>query len=302
MSQRLPESIGGSRFAGVEIERVKDYWNARPCNVRHSPKPVGTRGYFEDVARRKYFVEPHIPRFAEFARWRGKRVLEIGCGIGTDTIRFAQAGAHVTAVDISERALEIARRRAEVYGVDTVEFHCANAEELSAVVAPRAYDLVYSFGVVHHTPRPERVIEQIRQHYVRPGSTLKLMVYHRYAWKVLWILLTCGHGAFWRLDDLIARYSEAESGCPITYTYSRKSVAGLLKGFRIIDLRVEHIFPYRIADYVRYRYVKTWYFRYMPSAMFRGLEARVGWHLCVTAKVSASDTLERWRTRAPRNP
>ena len=70
------------------IDKVKDYWNERPCNIRHSHKEVGTRQYFDEVEARKYFVEPHIPRFAEFESWQGKKVLEIGCGIGTDTINF----------------------------------------------------------------------------------------------------------------------------------------------------------------------------------------------------------------------
>src|SRR5213080_2842306 len=145
-----------NEFRDVPIARVKDFWNARPCNVRHSAKPVGDREYFEEVEARKYFIEPHIPRFADFSRWAGKRVLEIGCGIGTDTINFARAGAHVTAVDLSEESLAIARERAQVYGLgDRIEFYAADAERLSAVVPPAPYDLVYSFGVVHHTPHPE---------------------------------------------------------------------------------------------------------------------------------------------------
>ena len=83
------------------IQDVRRYWDKRPCNIRHSPQPVGTKQYFDEVETRKYFVEPHIPGFAEFERWRGKRVLEIGCGIGTDTMNFARHGARVTAVDLS---------------------------------------------------------------------------------------------------------------------------------------------------------------------------------------------------------
>ena len=267
------------------IDEVREYWDRRPCNVRHSAAEVGTPQYWNEVEARKYFVEPHIPGFAEFDRWRGKRVLEIGCGIGTDTISFARAGAEVTAVDVSEVSLQLARQRAETMGVGNISFRQADAEELSRVVPPEPYDLVYAFGVVHHTPRPERVMRQIRRHYTRPGSTVKVMVYHCYAWKVLWILLVYGHGAFWRLGDLVARYSEAESGCPITYTYSRRGVRRLLGGFEITDMRVNHIFPYRISDYARYRYVKVGYFRYLPDQVFRWLEQHFGWHLCVTARV-----------------
>ena len=70
-------------FADTQISRVKEYWDQRPCNIRHSPAPIGSRQYFDEVEARKYFVEPHIPAFAQFDRWRGKKVLEIGCGIGT---------------------------------------------------------------------------------------------------------------------------------------------------------------------------------------------------------------------------
>lgn len=270
----------------VSIEEVRAYWDRRPCNIRHSAAEVGTREYSEEVERRKYFVEPHIPRFAEFDQWRGKRVLEIGCGIGTDTINFARAGARVIAVDLSEASLNIARQRTEAMGLTrNVTFYQSNAEELSSVLPAEPYDLVYSFGVIHHTPNPERVMEQIRRYYTGPGSIIKIMAYHRYAWKVLWILLSYGYGAFWKIGSLIAKHSEAETRCPITYTYSRRSVRRLFKDLVITEMFVDHIFPYRIPDYVRYEYVKVWYFRFLPKPIFAGLERHFGWHLCVTAKV-----------------
>src|SRR4051794_34437811 len=145
------------------IADVRNYWDSRPCNIRHSPKPVGSREYFDEVEARKYFVEPHIPGFADFDRWAGKRVLEVGCGIGTDSINFARAGARLTAVDLSSESLRLARQRADVMGVaDRIDFVQANAEELASVLGDERFDLVYSFGVVHHTPHPERALEQIR--------------------------------------------------------------------------------------------------------------------------------------------
>jgi 2-polyprenyl-3-methyl-5-hydroxy-6-metoxy-1,4-benzoquinol methylase len=273
-------------FTDTPISKVSEYWNSRPCNIRHSAQPVGSREYFDEVEARKYFVESHIPEFAEFARWNGKRVLEIGCGIGTDTISFARHGARVTAVDLTEKSLEVARQRAQVFGFqDRITFLQADAERLSDFVPVEPYDLVYSFGVIHHTPHPDLVLEQIRK-YVTPESTVKIMVYNRWSWKVLWILFIYGRGQFWKLNQLIAEYSEAQTGCPVTYSYSRTEGRRWLEehGFRVTGVSVDHIFPYSIPEYKQYRYRKVWYFRWMPKFLFRALERAFGWHLCLTAK------------------
>jgi 2-polyprenyl-3-methyl-5-hydroxy-6-metoxy-1,4-benzoquinol methylase len=272
-------------FQKIPITKVSDYWSARPCNIRHSPKPVGTREYFDEVEARKYFVERHIPDFAEFERWKGKRVLEIGCGIGTDTMNFARHGAEVTAVDLTEKSLEVARQRARIFGLqDRIRFVQANVEQLSDIVPVEAYDLIYSFGVIHHTPRPERAVQEMRK-YVHANSTLKVMVYNRWSWKALWILLGYGKGQFWKMNRLIAEYSEAQAGCPVTYSYGRRDGRRLLEdhGFHVTNVMVDHIFPYQISEYVQYRYRLVWYFRWMPGLLLRGLERMWGWHLCLTA-------------------
>jgi ubiquinone/menaquinone biosynthesis C-methylase UbiE len=273
-------------FQETSITQVREYWNARPCNIRHSPKAVGTREYFDEVEQRKYQVEPHIPGFAAFEQWRGKKVLEIGCGIGTDTINFARHGAEVTAVDLTEKSLELARQRARVFGLeDRIRFVQANAERLSDFVPPERFDLVYSFGVIHHTPHPDRVLEELRK-FTGPGSTVKIMVYNRWSWKVLWILFVYGKGQFWKLDRLIADYSEAQTGCPVTYSYSRRGGRRFLEdhGLRVSDVMVDHIFSYSIPEYVQYRYKQVWYFRWMPRPLFRFLERAFGWHLCLTGR------------------
>jgi 2-polyprenyl-3-methyl-5-hydroxy-6-metoxy-1,4-benzoquinol methylase len=274
--------------APKSIADVRRYWDDRPCNIRHSPKPVGSREYFDEVEARKYFVEPHIPAFAEFERWKGKRVLEVGCGIGTDSVNFARAGAELTAVDLSGESLRMARQRASVMGVDDrIEFVQANAEELTSAVSGGQYDLIYSFGVIHHTPRPECALAEMRA-LAAPGGTLKVMVYHRQSWKVVWILAAEGRGRFWEADELIAKYSEAQTGCPITYAYSRRGARELIErhGFAVEQLSVDHVFPYRVRDYVEYRYVKEPYFRWMPNSLFRAFERRFGWHLLVTARAA----------------
>ena len=110
----MQQETGGSIASIVD---VASYWDRRPCNIRHSTREIGTREYFDEVEARKYFVEPHIPGFAQFERWRDKRVLEIGCGIGTDAVNFVRAGADYTGVELSEVSLDLARRRFEIFGL-----------------------------------------------------------------------------------------------------------------------------------------------------------------------------------------
>lgn len=267
----------------TSIRKVQRYWDQRPCNIRHSDLPVGSKEYFNEVEKRKYKVEPHIPGFADFSAWKGKKVLEIGCGIGTDTISFARAGAHVTAVDISRKSLSLAEKRANVFGLNKkIRFYKANAEELSKTVKPQIFDLIYSFGVIHHTPHPEKVINEIRK-YAGKNTVIKIMIYHKFSWKVFWILINFGRGAFWKMSRLVREHSEAAFGSPVTFIYSRKDAENLLKGFKVRQMKVDHIFPYEINEYKKYRYRKIWYFRYMPLPVFRLLEKRFGWHLLVTA-------------------
>lgn len=253
----------------ASIDDVQAYWNRRPCNIRHSTAEIGTRQYFDDVEERKYFVEPHIPGFAQFERWRGKRVLEVGCGIGTDAMNFARAGADYTAVELSEVSMALAKKRFEVFGLEGRFIHC-NAEQLSHHVEHGAFDLVYSFGVIHHAPNPALIVQEMRQ-VIRPGGELKLMVYARNSWK----------------DAMIEAgfdQPEAQSGCPIAFTYTAEEAATLTAGFEITELRQDHIFPYMVEQYVRYEYEPQPWFKAMPPGMFAALEKRFGWHMLITAK------------------
>jgi SAM-dependent methyltransferase len=263
------------------IDQVRAYWNRRPCNVRHSTSPVGSKEYFDEVEARKYFVEPHIPKFAEFERWRGKKVLEIGCGIGTDSINFARAGADITVIDLSEESLALCKKRFEVFGLKA-NFYLGNAEHLGDIVPVEKYDLIYSFGVIHHTPHPDRVFEQIKA-YCKPTTELRVMLYTKWSWKVLWIIATYGKGAFWRSDELVARYSEAQDGSPVTYYYSFDGVRKLMHDYDVGNIWKDHIFPYRIDKYVKYEYEWVWYFRWLPTPWFSWLERRLGWHTLITA-------------------
>jgi SAM-dependent methyltransferase len=263
-----------SSQAAVSIESVKAYWDARPCNIRHSKKPLGSKEYFDEVETRKYYVEPHIPGFAQFARWKGKRVLEVGCGIGTDTINFARAGAQVTAVDLSTESLAVAKQRAEVFGFkEQVKFYQADAERLSETVPVERYDLVYSFGVIHHTPQPARAAAQIRK-FMGPDSELRLMVYAKNSWKSL--MIEAG------FDQ-----PEAQSGCPVAFTYTHDEVRQeLLQGYEVQSIEQEHIFPFVIEKYIKYEYEIVPWFAAMPREMFRALEKSLGWHKLVVARLA----------------
>jgi SAM-dependent methyltransferase len=256
----------------ADIEQVQTYWNARPCNIRHSTQPVGTREYFDEVEKRKYFVEPHIPGFAQFERWNGKKVLEVGCGIGTDTMNFARAGALVTAVDLSDESLKLAKQRAKVFDLESrISFYQANAEELTSVVPLEFYDLVYSFGVIHHTPNPSNVISQIKC-YMAASSELRIMLYAKNSWKS--IMIDAG------LDQ-----PEAQNGCPIAFTYTPDEVRNLLEGFTISEIKQDHIFPFVVEKYVKYEYEIAPWFSCMPRSMFSALEQTLGWHLLITARL-----------------
>ena len=255
----------------ASIETVAEYWDRRPCNIRHSPKDVGTREYFDEVEKRKYFVEPHIPVFAQFERWKSKHVLEIGCGIGTDAVNFARAGADYYGVELSDASLAIARKRFKVFGLEG-RLDLCNAEELSSNIPLSSFDLVYSFGVIHHTPYPDAVVREVRKVIKRDGE-FRLMLYAKNSWKA--IMIEAG------LDQ-----PEAQSGCPIAFTYSHNEATELLEGagFCIISIEQKHIFPFIVDKYIRYEYELQPWFNVMPRRMFEALEKRLGWHLLITAK------------------
>ena len=268
------------------IDDVRKYWNSRPCNIRHSRAEVGTRRYFDEVEARKYFVEPHIPEFAHFERWRGKKVLEIGCGIGTDSINFARHGAAVTVIDVSTESLALCKTRFDQFGL-TARFYQGNAEQLAQIVPIEQYDLIYSFGVIHHTPSPYRVIEHIKR-FMGPHSELRMMMYSKWCWKTAWIVLRYGHGQFWKAAQLVAENSEAQTGCPVTYTYSGSDIRNqLLRDFNVLSIRKDHIFPYVIEKYVKHEYERVWYFRCLPAPVFRALERLAGWHMLIVAQSKA---------------
>lgn len=266
------------------LEEVRAFWDRRPCNIRHSPQPVGTLTYFEEVSARRYHVEPHIAEFADFPHWHRRLVLEVGCGIGTDLAEFVRHRAQVIGLELSPESAKLARRRLEVteYGTRLGRVVVHNVEDairgwhppvLDWPHAPTGTppDLIYSMGVLHHTPRPDRALRHLFDISDR-RTELRIMLYHRWSTKVL---------AVWR--GPIARRSEAQRGSPVTWTYSRRGARRLLEtnGWAVQSIKVRHIFPYRVRDYVQHRCVKRFPWNLIPT---RPLDRLLGWHLLIVAR------------------
>ena len=262
---------------------VQKYWDSSPCFTKRSAAPRDSKQFMDETEARKFKSEPLIPKFAEYEKWAGKKVLDIGCGIGIDSVNFARAGADVTAYDISSESLNITRMRAELANVRVMRVQ-GNAENLGLPLICGPFDLVYAFGSIHHSPNPEKILECAKG-WMKPGGTLKIMVYNRFSWKSLWILLKYGKGKFWKFSELIARHSEAQTGCPITFTYSKREIQQLVEaaGFRVTKISIDHIFPWDIEEYKQYRYTLASPWKWLPKGVHRWLEKRIGWHLLVEA-------------------
>jgi len=254
------------------INLVKDYWDNQPCNIMHSKQTVGSKQYFDEVEERKYFVEPHIPNFANFSKWKDRSVLEIGCGIGTDAINFARAGARYTGIELSTASLDIAKLRFEVYGLRANLLE-GNAENVHSLFKNQYFDLVYSFGVLHHTPNFQAALKSIRK-LLHSDSIFKFMVYSKNSYKQA--LINEG-----------LEQPEAQTGCPIANTYLKSEIRNMLKEneFKCISIEKTHIFPFKISEYKNYEYVKHEWFDVMPEKIFNTLQKNFGWHLLVDAQI-----------------
>lgn len=245
---------------GATIESVKTFWDNQPCNIMHSNKQLGSVEYFKEVESKRYFVEPHILDFANFSFWRGKKVLEIGIGIGTDGICFARNGAFYTGVELSQESLKIAKTRFQVFK-EMGNLLQGDAEQLELLLSPQTFDLIYSFGVLHHTPNIEVALKEIRT-LCHSQTRIKIMLYAKNSWKQ-------------KMIDNGLDQPENQTGCPIANSYEKSDILKLFNSANldVITITQDHIFPYQINPYKDGKFVKEPYFNAMPTSIFNTLKS-----------------------------
>jgi SAM-dependent methyltransferase len=159
----------------VDLDRSVEFWSANQPGFRFSEFAPGTPEFFDEVAAHRYALERAIEELVGFDDWQSRDVLETGCGIGTDGVRFARAGARYTGVDFSSAAVDLARRR---FALERLDGRLIEASVTELPLPDASFDLVYSHGVLHHVPDPERAIREL-QRVLRPGGTVLVMIYHR---------------------------------------------------------------------------------------------------------------------------
>ncbi len=160
-----------------EKQRAQEQWGKDPCGEIHGrAHEFGTREFFDAVERHRYKeYAPWMPKVMGFDQFAGKRLLEVGCGMGTDLLQFARGGAQVTGIDLTPRSIEISQRHFEVYG-QRGDFAITDGEILP--FASESFDVVYSNGVLHHTPDTAGAVREIHR-VLRPGGLARVMLYYR---------------------------------------------------------------------------------------------------------------------------
>jgi SAM-dependent methyltransferase len=248
--------------AGALNRRVREYWNERIHDLEMTEQPVGTRGFFEDLDAYRYDKLAYLPRVIDFEGYRNQRLLEIGCGIGTDLVRFARGGAIVAGMDLSETALGLARRNLELHGHRAAVLALADGAALP--VADGEFDVVYAHGVLQYSADPRAIVTEA-QRVLRPGGTAIFMVYNRISWLM----------ALSRITKVGLEHEDA----PGLRMYSIPEFRTLLDGFSEVSILPER-FP------VRSRLHRGWkaalfngVFVGLFNAVPRPLVRRFGWHL-----------------------
>jgi ubiquinone/menaquinone biosynthesis C-methylase UbiE len=161
---------------GMDKNSIRNFWNMRPCGTQFTESRFewGSREFFEDVEKTRRETQPFMTSIIRFDQYKGKKLLEIGCGLGTDLTDFAKAGAEVTAIDLTRNGVELTKKHLALHGLSGKVVQ-GDAENL--VFPDNSFDVVYSFGVLHHTPDTQRALDEVLR-ILKPGGEAIIMLYH----------------------------------------------------------------------------------------------------------------------------
>lgn len=217
---------------------VREFWNTQSCDTQVARSAKFSKEYFEEIERFRYFDQPFIHSFAQFTRFRGKKVLEVGFGAGTDFVQWLRAGAVATGIDLTQEALANLLNRIQAYGLPAPE-HVQVADAENLPFSSDTFDLGYSFGVLHHSPDTEKAIRELVR-VVRPGGQIKIMLYNRrsiYAFN-LWIKFALLRGKPWKSRRWVLWNHMESIG---TKAYTRGELARMLPklGLTEVDIHTE---------------------------------------------------------------
>lgn len=241
---------------------VAAYWNTRIHDLEMTTHPVGTREFFDDLDDYRFDKLHYLPLLVDFNGFAGKRVLEIGCGIGTDLVRFARGGARVTGIDLAQASIDLARKNFELHGLQAEDLRVADGAALPFDRA--SFDVVYCHGVLQYAADAAAIVAEARR-VVRPDGLAIFMVYNRVSWLQ----------AMSRVMKVGLEHGDA----PVLQLYSIPEYRALLAPFGDVEIVPER-FP--VASRLHKGWKATVYntifvgtFNALPRAWVRPY----GWHL-----------------------
>lgn len=225
---------------------IKEYWQDKQPSLWYSKKNYGTKEYYDDTESKRYSrFYPYIPKIAEFENYKGKKVLEVGVGMGTDLKQYAKNGAICYGTDLTEGSVEQTRKHLEIYGLKA-DLKVMDAESLE--FEDNTFDLVYSFGVLHHTPDTQKAIDEVFR-VLKPNGKAIIMLYSKswqhYVIRVGYAGIIGGELRRMTMQELINKYSEAYGFSPLTKLYHRGEAKHLFRNFRKVDVSHWH---YKVPD------------------------------------------------------
>lgn len=221
-------------------EEVKQFWDDGTCGTSEIDKEKFTKEYFDEIETNRYSKEPEILEFADFTSGKGKKMLEVGVGAGTDFINWVRNGAKAHGIDLTPQAIEHVRHRLNLEDLEAEEFKVADCENLP--YSDNTFEFVYSWGVIHHTPDTPKAFREIVR-VLKPNGEAKIMVYNRKSVLayLFWIKHALLKGKFSKsIDDVLYEHMESIG----TKGYTPDEIKEILKGQPVKDLKIKTYFTY----------------------------------------------------------